>query len=315
MGARAEIESKRASATPSYRNPRVRRWASYLWREAILKSWQPIKPALVKPNPAAWSNECVTAAWLGHATVLINFFGITILTDPVLFPRIGIRIPFLFTIGPKRLTAPALMIGELPKIDLILLSHAHFDHTDWRTLSKFGRATKVITARNTRDLLNWTRLRDITELDWGEGCSIETAAGSITIHALPVQHWGARMQHDDHRGYNAYLIERNDRLILFGGDSAFTDQFVEVRQHGSVDLAMFSIAAYNPWIRTHADPEQAIRMANDAGARFIMPIHHQTFRLSFEPFREPIERFEAALRDQTGRIALREIGETFVLPM
>lgn len=256
----------------------------------------------------------MTAAWLGHATVLINFFGIMVLTDPVLFPRIGIRIPFLFTIGPKRLTAPALTIRELPKIDLILLSHAHFDHVDWRTLSRFGQSTKVITARSTRDLLRWTRLRDITELEWGETHRIETSAGALTVTALPVQHWGARMQHDDHRGYNAYLIERKGRRILFGGDSAFTGRFAEARRHGLVDLAIFSIAAYNPWIRTHADPEQAIQMANDSGAQFIMPIHHQTFRLSFEPFREPIQRFETALQDHPERIALREIGETFVLP-
>jgi L-ascorbate metabolism protein UlaG (beta-lactamase superfamily) len=315
MGTRAAVESKRASVKPSYRNPHVRRWASHLWREAILKSWHPIAPAFAKPNPSQWSDRQVTAAWLGHATVLINFSGINILTDPVLFPRIGIRIPFLFTIGPKRLTAPALTVDELPRIDIVLLSHAHFDHLDWRTLSYLDPATKVITAPRTRDLLNWTRLRDITELGWDEGQLIETAAGIIKITAVPVRHWGARMQHDDYRGYNAYLIERNGRRVLFGGDTAFTDQFVEVRQHGPVDLAVFSIAAYNPWIRTHADPEQAIRMANDAGARFIMPIHHQTFRLSFEPFREPIERFKTALRDQPERIALREIGETFVLPL
>jgi L-ascorbate metabolism protein UlaG (beta-lactamase superfamily) len=303
-----------ALVKPSYRSPRVRRWASHLWREAILKSWHPIAPAFAKPNPSQWSDRQVTAAWLGHATVLINFLGINILTDPVLFPRIGIRIPFLFTVGPKRLTAPALTVDELPRIDIVLLSHAHFDHLDWRTLRKFGRSTKVITARNTRDLLNWTRLHDVTELGWGEDHSFKTQVGSINVTALPVQHWGARMQHDDHRGYNAYLIERNGRRILFGGDTAFTNRFVEVRQYGPVDLAIVSIAAYNPWIRSHADPEQAIRMANDARARFIMPVHHQTFRLSFEPFREPIERFEAALRDEPHRIALREIGETFVVP-
>jgi L-ascorbate metabolism protein UlaG (beta-lactamase superfamily) len=312
---RSEFESKQASTKPSYRNPRVRRWASYLWREAILKSWKPIKPTLAKPNPNAWSNADVTAAWLGHATVLINFFGINILTDPVLFPRIGIRIPLLLTIGPKRLTAPALTFDQLPKIDLVLLSHAHFDHTDWRTLSKFGRSTTVITARDTRDLLNWTRIRDVAELDWGESHLIESPVGGVRVTAVPVQHWGARMQYDDYRGYNGYLIERKDRRILFAGDTAFTRTFAELRGHGSIDLAILPIAAYNPWIRSHATPEEAIQMANDAGARFIMPIHHQTFRLSFEPFREPIERFETALRDQPDRIALREIGETFVLPL
>jgi L-ascorbate metabolism protein UlaG (beta-lactamase superfamily) len=303
------------SVQPSYRNPRVRRWAGYLWREAIVKSWEPIAPAFAKPNPATWSDARVTAAWLGHATVLINFFGINILTDPVLFSRIGIRIPFLFTIGPKRLTAPALTVDELPKIDIIILSHAHFDHFDLRTLHRFNASTKIITAPRTRDLLRWTRLRDVTELPWGERKSFETAAGDIDVVAFRVNHWGARMQHDDYRGYNGYIIERNNRRILVAGDTAMTNRFSELRTYGPIDLAIMSIGCYNPWIRAHCTPEQAIEMANDAGSQFIMPVHHQTFRLSFEPFREPIERFEAALRDQPERVALREIGETFVLPL
>jgi L-ascorbate metabolism protein UlaG (beta-lactamase superfamily) len=316
------------SVQPSYRSAHVRRWAGYLWREAVRESWRPTAPAFAKPNPHEWSSADLTAAWLGHATVLINFFGINILTDPVLFPRIGIRIPFLFTIGPKRLTAPALTVDELPKIDIVLLSHAHFDHIDWRTLrhlsrrrsprrpkAEFDHSTKVVTAPRTRDLLNWTRLRDVTELRWNERESIQTSAGTIDITAVPVKHWGARMQHDDHRGYNAYLIARNNCRILFGGDTAFTETFTDLRAHGPIDLAIFSIAAYNPWIRSHANPEQAVQMANEAGARFIMPVHHQTFRLSFEPFREPIERFQAALQNEPERIALREIGETFVLAL
>ena len=336
------------SVQPSYRSSRVRRWVGYLWREAIRESRRPVAPAFAKPNPEKWDDARVTVAWLGHATVLVNFFGIKILTDPVLFPRIGIRLPG-FTIGPKRLTAPAIEFDELPEIDVILLSHAHFDHFDLRTLHRLSRrrskparrgerrpkadfadSTKVITAPRTRDLLRWTKFRDVTGLRWGEQKSIAASAGEINIIAFRVKHWGARMQHDDYRGYNGYLLERNGRRIIFGGDTAMTDDFQQLRNYGVtqpvdstgcpsgtkwVDLAIMSIGCYNPWIRTHCNPEQAIQMANDAGAKFIMPVHHQTFRLSFEPFREPIERFEAALHKTPERIALREIGETFVLPL
>ena len=341
---------------PTLQSSRVRRWLWHLWREWTIESLRPIAPAFAKPEPLKWSDAKITTAWIGHATVLINFFGIKILTDPVLFPRIGIRLPG-FTIGPKRLTAPALEFHELPKIDVVLLSHAHFDHFDLRTLHCFDENTSVITAPETRDLLRWTRLRDITELRWRERKSLKTAAGDLNILAFPVKHWGARKQRDMHRGYNGYLLERNGRRILFAGDTALTNSFAELRQDGSVaeagpagqllqssataalmdvtgrswatqpveptgcpadakrvDLAIMSIGAYNPWIRSHCTPEQAIEMANAAGAQFIMPVHHQTFRLSFEPLREPIKRFKAALKDTPARIALREIGETFVLP-
>jgi len=301
---------------PTLQSRRVRRWLGHLWREWTIESWRPISPAFAKPEPLKWNDTELTAAWIGHATVLINFFGIKILTDPVLFPRIGIRLPG-FTIGPKRLTAPALEFHELPKIDVVLLSHAHFDHFDLRTLHRFDETTCVVTAPNTADLLKWTRLRDVTELRWGEEKSLTTSAGAVTISAFQVKHWGARKQRDTYRGYNGYVMEsrsRGRRRILFGGDTTMTNTFAELSQHGPVDLAIMSIGAYNPWIQSHCTPEQAIEMANAADARFVMPVHHQTFRLSFEPFREPIERFQAALSNTPERIALREIGETFVLP-
>ena len=108
----------------------LRNWIAHLWHEWLLERRRPISPAVGPAAAAGWPNDRLTAAWLGHSTVLVNFFGITILTDPVLFPRIGIRLPFL-TIGPKRLTQPALEFHELPFIDLILLvtrslrSHRH----------------------------------------------------------------------------------------------------------------------------------------------------------------------------------------------
>jgi L-ascorbate metabolism protein UlaG (beta-lactamase superfamily) len=301
---------------PILRSARVR-WLAHLWREWTTESWRPISPVFAKPEPLTWSDAQLTAAWIGHATVLINFFGVKILTDPVLFPRIGIRLPGL-TIGPKRLTAPALEFHELPRIDLILLSHAHFDHFDLRTLHRFDENTRVITAPNTADLLRWTRLRDITELRWGETkvLNIEgQSKGDIAVRAFQVKHWGARKQRDDYRGYNGYVMESRGRgrgRILFAGDTAVTDTFAKLRL--PIDLAIMSIGAYNPWIHSHCTPEQAVAMATSAGAQFIMPVHHQTFRLSFEPLREPIERFQVALSEAPERVALREIGETFVLP-
>ena len=299
---------------PTLSTSRVRRWLGHLFCEWTVESWRPISPALAKPEPSKWSNAQLTLAWIGHSTVLINFFGVTILTDPVLFPRIGIRLPG-FTIGPKRMTAPALSFYQLPKIDLVLLSHAHFDHFDLRTLRCFDESTSVVTARATGDLLKRTRFRDVTELQWGETKTLKTGAGETDITAFPVKHWGARTQHDTHRGYNGYLIERRGRRILFAGDTAMTDNFATLARHGPVDVAIMSIGAYSPWIRSHCTPEQAVQMANAAAARFIVPVHHQTFRLSVEPFHEPIERFEVALSKTPERIALREIGETFVLPL
>src|SRR6266513_2090991 len=302
------------SEQPTLRSRRVRRWLGHLWREWTIESWRPIAPAFAKPEPLKWNDTKATAAWIGHATVLINFFGINILTDPVLFPRIGIRLPG-FTIGPKRLTAPALQFHELPRIDIILLSHAHFDLFDLRTLHRFDENTRAITAPNTADLLRWTRLRDTTELHWGERKTfniVSQTTGDIVISAFQVRHWGARKQRDDYRGYNGYVVERNGRRILFAGDTAMTDSFAKLRQ--PTDLAIMSIGAYNPWIHSHCTPEQAVEMATAAGAQFILPVHHQTFRLSFEPLREPIERFQVALSDTPERIALREVGDTFVLP-
>src|SRR6266850_3933210 len=304
------MESEREAARRAIKR---RNRLAHLWREWIVESRRPIAPVLAHPTPDTWSDENLTAGWIGHSTVLMNFFGVTILTDPVLFPRIGIRLPFL-TIGPKRLTKPALQFQDLPPIDLVLLSHAHFDHIDTRTLHRFERRTQAVTAPRTRDLLRWTRLHEITELRWNEIHRVQGAAGELLVRAFRVKHWGARMQYDNYRRYNGYILERGGRRIVFAGDTALTNSFSELRDGRPYDLAIMGIGAYQPWIRSHCTPEQAIAMATAAGARYVMPVHHQTFKLSFEPFREPIERFTAALQDEPKRIALREIGETFVLP-
>lgn len=269
-------------------------------------------PPFARPTPATWDDDTLTASWLGHSTVLLNFFGFWIITDPALFPRIGIRLPGL-TIGPKRLTAPALRVRDLPPIDLVLLSHAHFDHFDLRTLHRIPGRPVAVTAARTRDLLRWTKLRRATELHWGEEAELRGKAGALRVQAFEVRHWGARVRHDHFRGYNAYVLERNDHRIIVSGDTAMTSSFGRLRGTKRFDLAIMPIGAYDPWIHSHATPEEAVAMANAAGANHIMPVHHQTFRLSAEPFREPIERFIAAMSQEPERIALREIGETFHL--
>lgn len=300
------------SVTTSRRSP-IRRWYGHLLREWTVESLRTLRPAFARPNPATWDDRDLTASWLGHATVLINFFGVTLLTDPALFRRIGIRLPGL-TIGPKRLTAAALLVRDLPPIDLVLLSHAHFDHFDLRTLHRIPGSPEVVTAPRTRDLLRWTKFRDATELRWDEAKEIRGRIGALRVQAFEVRHWGARLQHDNYRGYNGYVLERNGHRIIFSGDTAMIDTFSKLRGARRFDLAIMPIRAYDPWIRSHASPEDAVAMANAAGADHIMPVHHQTFRLSAEPFHEPIERFVAALNREPERIALREIGETFRLP-
>ena len=269
-------------------------------------------PAPHQPQPATWPAEKVTAAWLGHATVLVNFFGVRILADPVLFERCGIRL-WPLTIGPKRYVASALTPVELPSIDLVLLTHAHMDHLDLRSLGALPRDTVIVAAARTADIFRRVKFREVIELGWGETREVETASGGVIISAFPLRHWGARLQYDDFRRYNAYVLERGGRRLCHMGDTARTDARA-LASRGPIDLLCVPIGAYHPWVHAHCSPEEAVAMAGEASARFLMPIHHQTFKLSWEPMDEPIARFRAALAQTPERIALTEIGQTFTLP-
>jgi len=271
-----------------------------------------IAPAPHRPEPHSWSPDRVTAAWLGHATVLINFYGLNILTDPVFFARVGLRFGPL-TLGPKRYIAAALHPRELPRIDLVLLSHGHMDHLDLRSLRRVPRDCTVITARHTADIFRSLRFQNVHELGWDEEREVLSEQGGLHVTAFQLRHWGARMQWDTHRTYNAYVLERGGRRLCFTGDTARTAAHA-LGSRGAIDLMMVPIGAYHPWIAHHCTPEEAVEMADEAGARFVMPVHHETFKLSWEPLEEPITRFRAALSGAPERIALTRIGETFVLP-
>ena len=275
---------------------------------------EPPRPA-ARPDPARWRDTDITGSCLGHSTVFLNFLGVRVLTDPVFSKRAGPGVP-PFILGPKRYLAPALSPKELPVPDAIVLSHAHFDHFDVWSLRKFSRDTPVITARSTKDLLHCHRFRNVHELDWGESAEIETRAGPIRFTGLEVAHWGARMIKDEHRGYNAYLMEREGRAVCFAGDTAYTSAFARLNKlERPLDLMLMPIGAYDPWIRAHCSPEQAASMARDAGARHFVPIHHQTFKLSAEAMDEPIARLRAAFAGEPERLLATSVGETFRVPL
>jgi L-ascorbate metabolism protein UlaG (beta-lactamase superfamily) len=259
--------------------------------------------ANLKPDLSDWQHRELAAAWIGHATVLLRIAGTTILTDPVLGNRVGIGLG-LMTAGPGRLVAPALSLNELPPVDVVLVSHAHYDHLDRPTLARLPRETPIVLARHTRDLVADLGFTDITELDWGQ----QRRLGDLVIRATEVNHWGARTFHDTYRHCCAFVIEGGGRRILFGGDSAFGPHF---RRVGHVDLAVLGIGAYNPWVAGHATPEQAWQMAEDVKADAILPMHHSTFRLSREPMAEPIERLLAIAGRSRSRIVVTQVGGTW----
>ncbi len=239
--------------------------------------------------------------------MLVQVDGFTILTDPVFSCRVGISVGPM-TLGIKRLIDVAAPITELPHIDLILLSHAHMDHFDLPSLRSLeNEGTTVVTAANTSDLLRVKRYANVHELGWEQRIQV----GPAEIKGFKVAHWGARMRSDVYRGFNGYLLEVGKHRIVFGGDTAYTENFKPLKSSKPVDLAIMPIGAYDPWIRVHCNPEEALAMANDAGAEFILPVHHQTFQLSREPHLEPVERILAAAGSAPERVCLREIGGEF----
>lgn len=253
----------------------------------------PVWPAM----PAA----PLAASWLGHATSLVKIGDLTVLTDPVLSGRIGPRVGGR-TMGVQRLMA--CPTGEPPKVDVILISHAHFDHLDRPTLRKLIHPeTTVITARHTGRLIPGG-FGDVVEMDWDQ----ELTHRGVAFTAIRPEHWGARTAWDRHRGFNAYMMRHGPRSALFAGDTAATDAFKGLKP----ELAIFGIGAYSPWQHMHATPEEVWDMFMGSGGRWLMPIHHSTFELSDEHVDEPMERLLKAAREMEEKIVARSPGEVWV---
>jgi L-ascorbate metabolism protein UlaG (beta-lactamase superfamily) len=253
------------------------------------------QPAIAPPGstPSALGPSAPEplAHWLGHATVLLNLAGFWVLTDPVLALRIGVELgPRI--IGVRRLTPVALPPAGFPPIDVILISHAHFDHLDRPTLRHLASPiTTVVTARHTTDLIP-RGFASVHEVGWRERWRLDRAGASLEIEALRPEHWGARHAIDRRRGFNSYVLTatrpgHEPQRVLFAGDTGATDAFEEV---GGLDLAILGIGSYEPWEHMHATPEQAWAMFQRMRALRLMPVHHSTFPLGHEPITDPLRR-------------------------
>lgn len=249
----------------------------------------------------------ISASWLGHATVLLKLDDRWVLTDPVFAHRIGVGLGPIVLGVERRL--PTIDLATLPPIDVILLSHAHFDHLDKPTLKRLASGrTRVVTAASTRGLVP-RGFGEVVELPWEREVDLD----GIRVRAGRPRHWGARTAWDRHRGFNCYVIGAGSGRVLYAGDTAYTTDFAGIVGPGGVDLSIFGIGAYDPWIAHHANPEQVWAMHTQVGGRYLLPMHHSTFKLSDEPVGEPMERLLAAAGAEGGRVVGRELAAMWAL--
>ncbi len=229
--------------------------------------------------------------WIGHATFLIKLGNTTIITDPVFSKNAG---PLIF--GPKRYTEPALNLNELPKIDLFLLTHNHYDHQDMGTIRKFPyKDTKVFTALKLGKYFTKHHFKDVQELDWYQ----EVKFNDLKITFLPAVHWSKRSLTDTNKTlWGSFLIEYAGKKIFFACDTGYGNIYKKIgKEYGPIDLTMINIGAYDfrPMFEKsiyHTSPEEALQAAQDLKSKKVLGTHWGTFVLSLEPIMEPPKRFK-----------------------
>jgi len=267
-------------------------------------------PIADPPRPSTWPNDALTIAYLGHATLLMNYFGIRVLSDPSFFDKVGLSFDSIFTIGPRRHTAPPLAPSALGPVEVLLITHAHMDHLDVPSLKKLPKNIVVVACDQCSRLIAPLGFKDVRELRWGESTEVR----GLKVTAMGANHWGKRWPpYGRNYGFNSYVLEKDGHRMLLACDSANTDIFGALASNPP-EVAAFSIGAYDPWIWNHANPEQVWKMFEESGAKYLVPYHWGTFKLSNEPMMEPLTRLIAAAGEQCDRIVIREIGETWTLP-
>ena len=229
-------------------------------------------------------------AWIGHATYLIKLGNTTIITDPVFSKNAG---PLIF--GPKRFTDPALKLNEIPKTDIFLLTHNHYDHQDMSTIRRFPfKDAKVLVPLKLGKYFK--NYKDVNEMDWYDEIKIND---HLKITFLPAVHWSKRSLTDTNKTlWGNFLIQYKDKKILFACDTGYGNIYKEIgEKYGPIDITMINIGAYDfrPMFDKsiyHTTPEEALNVAQDLKSKKVLGMHWGTFVLSLEPIMEPPIRFK-----------------------
>jgi L-ascorbate metabolism protein UlaG (beta-lactamase superfamily) len=247
--------------------------------------------------------------FIGHSSFLIQLGGRNILIDPVFSRRLVIL---------RRFRHPGLRISDLPPIDLVLLTHAHMDHLDRTSLRKIVRQQERLYQRVPIAVVP-VRVDDlVSDLGFRAVETTETwhtlRHSGMEITRTPSRHWGARMFNDTDRGFGGYVLRAGAHSVYHSGDTAYFSGFREIGLRLSPEIALLPIGAYHPdnFRTVHTSPEDALQAFQDLGSRTMIPMHYGTFRLSYEPMHEPVERLrEAAVRaGVAARVRILNEGET-----
>ena len=262
---------------------------------------------------AAASNPSIT--WLGHASFIVRIAGKTILTDPFIGKTAG-----PMGIGPKRFVASALTVDELPAVDVIVVSHDHYDHLDAHAINNYRHksTTQVVVPLGLGRFFEKRGYPNVFEQDWWDSWEYD----KLTITTRPAVHFSGRGLFDRNKTlWASFAFKSESESIWFSGDTAAGPVFREIgERHGPFDLALVAIGAYEPrsiMRSIHASPEEAIEIARDIGARQAIGMHWGTIRLTREQAFEPPVRFRQAAIDQgygADNAIIMKIGETFELP-
>lgn len=303
------------------RNEDPEAWRKFFWERMFDKERVAVPEGFVVPEVDVIKNlralgDQNSVTWLGHAAFLIKLDGLNILTDPWLSERAS---PFRWLLGPKRFTPPGISVANLPQIDVLLLSHNHYDHLDKETLRKLPNKSQitVVTPLGNGRILRPLGFKNVIELNWGESA----AAKSLNVTVVPALHFSARATWDRNRMlWGGFAIEGKNKKLYFSGDTTHGPVFKEMAKYGPFDIGMIGIGAYDPVAlmkASHASPEQAIEIAKDVGVKTVVGMHWGTVRLTNEPSFEPPVRFLKAGAEagfSADNLWAMNIGQTGIIP-